>query len=136
MAKKTPRISINKLGEYCEANPTRRKQIVADAKKPVAFKTTRYADVRDAIKTFFLRGMDYAIIDSTLGHISAKEATSTYQQSDQESSIEALRMLTDSDMTPFEGFEYIPFENDHSSLTIGDVIVSVYPDILLVSRHI
>lgn len=35
-----PRISVNQLGEYMMATPTRRRQIVKDQKNPPPFKST------------------------------------------------------------------------------------------------
>lgn len=44
-----PRISVNQLGEYMTATPSRRRQIVRDQKNPPLFKSTRYRDAREAI---------------------------------------------------------------------------------------
>ena len=45
-----PRISVNKLAEYMEANSIRRKKIVYDAKYPQKFIVTRYKESKDTIK--------------------------------------------------------------------------------------
>lgn len=52
-----PKISINKLGEYMTATPSRRKQILRDQKNPSAFKAARYKDARETIVEFLEQGM-------------------------------------------------------------------------------
>lgn len=52
-----PKISINKLGEYMTATPSRRKQILRDQKNPSAFKAARYKDARETIVEFMEQGM-------------------------------------------------------------------------------
>lgn len=52
-----PRISVNKLGEYMTATPSRRRQIVRDQKNKPAYKAARYKDAREIITTFIASGM-------------------------------------------------------------------------------
>jgi hypothetical protein len=52
-----PRISLNKLGEYLTATPSRRKRIVLDQQMPQPFIAARYKDAKEAIVDFVVSGM-------------------------------------------------------------------------------
>ncbi|MFZ2405197.1 MAG: hypothetical protein WAW41_08675 [Methylobacter sp.] len=52
-----PKISVNKLGEYMIASPSRRKQIIEDQQEPKTFMVARYRDAREQIVTYLSEGM-------------------------------------------------------------------------------
>jgi len=52
-----PRISLNKLGEYLTATPSRRKRIILDQQAPQPFIAARYKDAKGAIVDFVVSGM-------------------------------------------------------------------------------
>lgn len=131
MAKKTPRISINKLGEYCRANVTRRKQIVYDAKNPASFKTTRYGGIRESINEFLLEGMNPAIIQAGISSVSQWPEASRFQRSDKESSLEALRIFSEMDLTPLRRYTYAQPDHEATLINIKGVNISVHPDLVL-----
>lgn len=64
-----PKISINKLGEYLTATPSRRKQIIEDQKYPSSFKVARYTRAREIIVNFIASGME----DDSLALIEAEK---------------------------------------------------------------
>lgn len=128
---KNARISINKLGEYCRANVTRRKQIVYDAKNPVPFKTTRYGGVRESINEYLLGGMDPAIIQEGISSISQKTAVSKFQISDKESSLEALSILAELDLSQLRRFTFEQADHEATLIKIKGVNISVHPDLIL-----
>jgi hypothetical protein len=131
--KKNPRISVNKLAEYVDANPTRRKQIVRDAKYPAKYIVTRYSDAREAIKEYIKSGMDDAILLNAIEKIKSKKPDTDFQAQDNALSIEMLEIVMVSDLSPLEGFDYgNPPEN--KIITIGEVDVSVNPDLLVVDK--
>jgi len=134
MKKSNPRISLNKLGEYCEANSLRRKQIVYDAKHPKPFKTIRYSDAREAIKMFLIDDMDPKIIKSSISTISKRKADSDFQQNDNASSIAALKKILKSDLSIISGYTFQPHEDNHALINIAGVDISVNPDLLLVKN--
>lgn len=51
--RKSPRISLNKLAEYLVATPRRRRSLILDQIKPVAYKTVRYEHARRILIRFF-----------------------------------------------------------------------------------
>mgnify|MGYP001374319825 CR=1 FL=1 len=134
MSKSHPRISVNKLAEYCEANPTRRKQIVQDAKNPPKFKSTRYSDARKAIIEYICE-LNEDIIHGAISSISNKPEDTEYQISDKKSSIEALEYAIDFDYTEVIQYDVSEFDRDNIKLNIMGVEVSVYPDLILSNEN-
>lgn len=51
------KISVNKLGEYMDASPSRRRQILRDQKTPPTFKVARYREARETIVQYLEQGM-------------------------------------------------------------------------------
>ncbi len=126
-----PRISINKLAEYIEANPSRRKQIVKDAKNPPKFKTIRYGEAREALKKYISKGFDAGIITSAIELISQKSDETDFQEQDSNLSIELLEKILDSDLSFLENYIYEPFPKGADQIEISGVNISVYPDLVI-----
>jgi len=61
-----PKISLNKLGEYLDATPSRRKRIIQDQQNPQAFKAVRYQDARECITEYISNEMldDAGLLES------------------------------------------------------------------------
>lgn len=86
-----PKISINKLGEYMTATPSRRKQILRDQKNPSTFKAARYKDAREAIVEYLEQGMtseDDAL--STAAKLRANHSGTDFTAQDRQLSAEAI----------------------------------------------
>jgi uncharacterized protein YoaH (UPF0181 family) len=86
-----PKISINKLGEYMTATPSRRKQILRDQKNPSAFKAARYKDARATIVEFMEQGM--ASVDeahSTAAELRKDQSGTDFAVQDRQLSAEAI----------------------------------------------
>ena len=81
------RISVNKLGEYLEANPSRRKKIVFDQKNPVAFKTTRYSRAKDIAIEYFENEFNDEIIVRGIDELENAISKTDFQENDLENSI-------------------------------------------------
>lgn len=65
--KRSPKISANKLGEYINSAPHRRKEIVKNQKYPKGFIVTRYNDAKSTIIDFFIRGKgDKEVVEKRL----------------------------------------------------------------------
>lgn len=127
----TPRISVNKLGEYLTATPSRRRRIIMDQKRPSNFIVTRYRNAIDPIINFLINGAnDYSIIDQSLYDLMEREVTSDFQEQDRDLSIEAIESFIElTDEYEFEGIEYnVPSEN--VIINISGVDVSVKPDLI------
>ena len=67
-----PQISLNKLAEYLDANPTRRKRIVKDAKDPQPFIVTRYNEARNGIIEYINSGCDVQKIEDVISSLKDK----------------------------------------------------------------
>lgn len=126
-----PRISLNKLGEYLQANPKRRKKIVSDAKNPKPFIVTRYADAREAIKRYFTTNFDEEILNSSIEAHEAKSTSSEFQEQDQALSIELLELMLDLDLPDFSDFSVCVYTGANPKLNISGVDVSVNPDLII-----
>lgn len=127
----TPKISLNKLGEYLQANPGRRRKIVFDAKNPTGFIVGRYRDAKIAIKDYFISKFDANIIHKSIDDHELKSIETDFQEQDKNLSIELLRAVLD--MTPPDLSEYtiISYKGENPKLNISDVNVSVYPDLII-----
>lgn len=126
-----PRISLNQLAEYLESNPSKRKQIVFDAKYPQAFKYTRYTEARDILKKFFINNRDQKVINDGILALNRKKTSSEFQENDKKNSIELLQLVREADLSFFDSFEVSANDKMNSILEISGVGISVYPDIQL-----
>jgi len=126
-----PRISLNKLGEYLQANPQRRKKIVSDAKNPKPFMVTRYSHARKAIKDYFTSGYDEEIINKSIEKHEAKDTISEFQEQDQALSIELLELMLDLDLPDLTGFTVTNYTGTNPKLKISNVDISVNPDLII-----
>jgi hypothetical protein len=132
MAKtKKPRISVNKLAEYLEANSTRRKQIVYDAKYPEKFIVTRYKDAKDVIFPYLTHHRDEDIVLNEIDGIKAKKAKTDFQEQDQRLSVESLEALLETDLSSLDGCELSQCDDENKLVSISDVDISVNPDIII-----
>lgn len=127
------RISVNKLGEYLVATPTRRHRIVIDQKRPRPYVVARYREATEAMVTFLEDGAeDDGIIEAALDELAQKCVTSEFQEQDRDLSMEALEsFLNMADSINLEGMVCQRGDADPPRLIISDVSVSVRPDILL-----
>jgi hypothetical protein len=129
----TPRISVNKLAEYLTTNnPTRRLQIIKDAKQPKKFITTRYYDAREAIKEYISKEFDTGILKEATQRISEKVADTPFQEDDNFNSILALEAMGNVDVFGGEDSNFKRLSNTGNKLmNISGLDVSVNPDLLV-----
>jgi hypothetical protein len=77
------KFSVNKLGEYLTANPSRRKRIIKDQKNPKGFIVIRYKDARKALVDFFANGKgDKKYIEAKIRDIIDKTVRSKLMEQD------------------------------------------------------
>ncbi|EHO07926.1 hypothetical protein VSP10_16660 [Myroides odoratimimus] len=127
------KISVNKLGEYIEANPTRRRRIVFDQKNPAAFIVTRYSRAKEIAIEYFINNFDDEILIQGIEELDNIESESDFQENDIANSLEFLVSLLE-----FEVFNFIDFDNiqisryvgSNPKLNINNVEVSVNPDLI------
>src|SRR5680860_437992 len=64
---KEPRFSVNKLGEYLTAKPSRRKRIIEDQKYPKPFQgTVGYKEAREAIIKYIIKDYNLEILSDAV----------------------------------------------------------------------
>ena len=128
---KSPRISINKLVEYLEANSTRRKRIVLDQKKPYKPIVTRYKEADDAILKYITSGFDEIVLSQAIEELEGKECVNDHQIQDRDLSIELLELIPDIEFPNFDGCTLSEYSGDNPKLDISGVDVSVRPEIII-----
>lgn len=132
MAKtKNPRVSVNKLAEYLEANATRRKQIVSDTKYPEKFITTRYKDARENIKSYLTNGLDEDFILDAIDDFKAIKPKTDFQAQDKQLSIESLEALLEADLSILDACDLSIHDDENKLIKIMGVDISVNPDIII-----
>ncbi|CAN5660519.1 hypothetical protein BH11BAC1_BH11BAC1_26080 [soil metagenome] len=122
--------SLNKLGEYLEASPTRRKRIVLDAKYPEQFITTRYKEARDAMKVFLVGKKDEDYLLEKKKYFEEKKSETDFQEQDNKLSGEAIQSFLETEMPFTEGTDFIAY-TESKLITIQGVEVSIYPDLIV-----
>lgn len=129
----SPRISVNKLGEYLLANPVRRRRIISDQKYPADFIVARYRDAVDPIVRFLSSdSRDEQIISEAIDRLASRPVATDWQDQDRALSIEALEsFLSCADQLPADGVAYSAGDADPERLTFAGVEVSVRPELLL-----
>lgn len=129
-----PKISLNKLGEYLTATPSRRRRIVQDQQDPKAFIAARYGDARDAIVSFLASGMTEAgELLCTAKRLRSDATGSDFARQDRVASADAIEnFLEVADQIEIEDLAVIPAESTSSEpMQIAGVNVSVRPDAYL-----
>jgi hypothetical protein len=127
----TPRISVNKLAEYLEAIPTRRKQIVYDAKYPQKYIVTRYKDARDGMKSYISGTINEDGVLELISDIEDKKPDTDFQEQDNRLSIEALEALLNTDNVYLEGCAISSYDDGNELVNISGVAISINPDLVI-----
>lgn len=128
----TPRISVNKLGEYVQnTNALRRHQIVSDSKQPVTFITSKYTEAREFAKNYIINGYDDGAIEKGIALVRKKPIANPNQETDAKNNILALELLQAADLPDLSDFKLLPFQGQNVKTNINGVEVSVYPDIII-----
>ena len=128
----TPRISVNKLGEYLTATPARRRQIVKEQKYPPTYQVIRYNDAEEAIAEFLLGNRDPSILDRHVKTLRRATPSSDYDAQRIELCIDAIESFRE--LAPdlsLPGLRIKRSASDASQLRIGGVNVSVRPEVIL-----
>lgn len=129
-----PRISLNKLGEYLTATPSRRKRIIMDQQDPKAFIAARYSDARTEIVQFLASGMvDDSSLVAAAKRLRLDDSGTDFAYQDRLASAEAIEnFLEASDQIELEDLVVVPVESSASeAMQISGVSVSVRPDAYL-----
>lgn len=127
----TPKISVNKLAEYIEATPTRRRRIVIDQKEPSPFIVARYKRAREIAVEYFCNQLDPEIIVRGIEELELESPTTDFQKNDLDNSILFLENLLDIELPDFEELELSPYEGNNPKLNLKGLEISVYPDVII-----
>lgn len=91
----TPRISVNKLGEYLVSKAGRQQRILYDAKFPSDLITPYYRDAEEAISQFITSGLqDIGILERKMATLDQSKAETVYQTRRVAGNIEAMEQFT------------------------------------------
>lgn len=129
-----PRISLNKLGEYLTATPSRRRRIVLDQKNPEPFLVARYKDAREAIVRFLESRMaDEDILIAAANQLRVDEYGTDFARQDRLASAEAIDNFSDvADQIEIEDLAIDAVDSTASTkMEIAGVDVSIRPDVYL-----
>lgn len=134
-ARRTPRISVNKLGEYLTATPARRKRIIYEQKHPPTFQVIRYREAERAIVDYLVGGQDEKILEKARTRLAATVPESEFEAQKVQLCTEALEAFEDClDMLDLDGLALTAGQSDPDQLEFAGVNVSVRPEIVLVGE--
>jgi hypothetical protein len=132
-ANKTPRLSVNKLGEYMVVGPARRRRIIYDAKFPSDLIRPFYTPAEEAIALFISKGMhDVSALENRIATLGQSHAETVWDQRRINSNIDAIESFMDMlDDVDLKGA--VPALGAHSAptVTFSGVQISVRPEITL-----
>ena len=125
----TPRISINKLGEYLTANPIRRRSIIKAQKNPPDAIVARYRKGYPILEQYFLTRNPDVLYDGAES-LRAELPTSDWVAGDNANTADAMENFVDIlDKLPLDECEVVPTDDkEFSPLMLSGVAVSVRPD--------
>lgn len=130
---KEPKISVNKLAEYHQANATRRRQIIKALKEDSEFRKNYYFEVRNALPGYFKNDYDNRRLDTLIARIEAKKGTTEWDERDNPNSILALKSLKKIDLPDLSEYDIVTDLDKVNLIEMGGVNVSIKPEIYL--RH-
>lgn len=129
-----PKISLNKLGEYLEATPARRRRIILDQLNPEAYKGARYSDAREAITSYLADGRadEQQLIDE-IDRLRKLPPEGPMVTQDRQLSADAIENFLDiADQVGEEGYNLEKRAgNERHRLNIAGVDVSIRPDLYI-----
>ncbi len=127
---------MNKLGEYMVATASRRERIIRDQKRPKAFKSTRYNDAQEAITSYLVDGAKDDYLYAEIERLYTTNPANPWQLQNNQLCAEAPESFLDVvDEIPLEGLELRRGVADAPKLHIGEVAVSVRPEIILTGTN-
>jgi hypothetical protein len=130
-----PRISVNKLGEYMEAGPARRRSIVNTQRRPPGEAiVARYADALDALKEYFSSPSDDLFYQRAT-ELRSQKTNTAWAMQDKQLSADALVACADVvELLDLRGVRVVPTGAavEGQFIHIAGVKVSVRPQFLIV----
>lgn len=123
----SPRISVNKLGEYLLAAPARRQEIIRDQKFPPVFKSARYRVASAVVCDFLASGAsDWSALTAAASSLRESVRFSKLKEADIALNIEALTCFMQFyGKVSLHGADVQVQKLPTASLSIGGVEVSI-----------
>jgi len=132
MGNPTPQISVNKLAEYLSTkSPSRRKQIIKDAKDPQKLKVTRYGDPKKALVEYLANNQDKKIIADAITGLQTKSATTSFQDNDKKNSILALESFEKMNPIDLKDCKIEIYKGNNEKVELSEINISVNPDAII-----
>ena len=131
VTRESPRVSVNKLGQYLTATPSLRKRIIQGQKHPVDPQYLRYPAAAQAIIEFLCEGRDEVILRYHQRRLLNARPESDYDAHRLALCAEALQRCLASSEGLIARAVASPVEADLPPLALGGVDVSVRPEVLL-----
>lgn len=127
-----PKMSVNKLGEFLVASPSRQRKIVEQLKYPKEnqFAIMGYKDARIAIREYFINDFEESIILACVEKLEKKSPNTDFKKILLKSEIESLELILESENIN-QDLIYLPYTGDNPKLNISGVEVSVNPDLIV-----
>lgn len=125
---KVPRFSVNKLGEYLVATPSRRKKIIYDQKHPSAFIVSQYKEAKETIIKYIIKDYDENIITDAI--VKIKNST-LLKEDDIKNSVLALNEILNCKLPDLSSYKKTRHKGDNPKIKIAGLEISINPDIIL-----
>ena len=129
---KSPRISVNKLGEYITSRATRQTKILRDQKFPPEYMTTYYREAEESISQFIATELqDFGIIERKISILEQIPSDNVYNNRRLSGNIEAIECFMNVMDKVDLGGASPTLGPQTAMLTVSNVNVSVRPEIIL-----
>jgi hypothetical protein len=132
--RETPRISVNKLGEYMTATPSRRRRIIEDQKRPRDYIVPRYTEAQDVIVAYLTAGthVNGSLLEA-IERLGNSPAASEWDEQRRNLCAEAIQSFLDLvDDLDLDGLDLRAGNNGQSRLLIAGVEVSIRPELTII----
>ncbi len=125
--RQSPRVSLNKLGEYSVASATRRARIIKDQKRPKTFIVNRYQAAETAIISCLSGSKD---VRAAIHELTTRPARTPFIAESNALCVDALRAFEKLDTSEIK--QYAPKKAPQTAvIRLGGVDVSVHPNAVL-----
>lgn len=133
-----PRFSLNKLAEYLTAPPRRRRRLILDQIRPMAYKAGRYSKARSILQRFIcdpsrtIENLKRAAV--RLRDRAGEPNVDEYEAQCLKGSARAIEaFIPIADDFRYDEAIAVPGARRESSLTIAGVRVSISPDVAVIA---
>ncbi|QQL51002.1 hypothetical protein [Mucilaginibacter ginkgonis] len=135
-----PNISLNKLGEFQNATPAKKRSILKSIKFPSTFKNARYSSPKSAFTNFMAdKHHDYSIFETKKNLIAKRVADTSWKINNKVCCMEAvdhLKTISETTVVPYLTFKSQKgLQKEFSNINIDGVEINLNPDIVLLDNR-